>query len=569
MTPAPHRPAEPVPLLGRYRMEAALTQQELARAAGMSVRALRNLERGRVRSPHVRSVRRLAAALELSAEDRDLLWASFTAGLPAGDGGTLRIGILGPLALHRGDDQVELSAPRQRSLLGLMAVQPNQTVSHDEIVDVLWGDEPPPTCSTLVHVTIGRLRRLLEPAAPARIVTLPGRGYRLEVTGDQLDLARFDELVARGRRARVDGDLGLACDLLAEAVRCWHGPLLADSDLRLRQHPAAVATCRRRVAAALAYADLALDLDRHDDAAEPLRALAQVESLHEGLCARLMLILAAGGEHAAALRLYGGMRERLAEELAVVPGAELQAAHVRLLRHRLRAAGPAGRGGSGRGTAVLTAGSGRPAQLPADVAAFTGRAVELRWLDERLAESGPGNGSRTAVTIAVVTGAPGVGKTALAVHWAHRVRGSFPGGQLFADLHGDAHRPPVPPIRVLTRFLHALGVPAERAPADLDEASCLYRTLLADERVLVVLDNARTEEQVRPLLPGGPGCLVLVTGRARLAGAVARDGARRLTLGRSPRTTPGPCCPALSATTGSGPNRTRPATSPGSGGTCH
>jgi Bacterial transcriptional activator domain len=268
--------------------------------------------------------------------------------------------------------------------------------------------------------------------------------------------------------------------------------------------------------AGLAHADLAIGLGRGEQAVTPLRVLCGEAPLHEGLHARLMLALAGCGQRAAALELFAELRARLADELGIGPGAGVADAHLRILRQELP--------GSAREQSSLIRESdpssdktaraasrapvqATPAQLPADVAAFTGRAQQQEELD-RLLERGA---DTTAVVILALAGAAGVGKTALAVHWAHRVRDHFPDGQLYVNLRGYAATPPVSPLEALAGFLRALGVPAEQVPIEPVQAADLFRTLLAGKRMLVLLDNARSAEQVRPLLPGSPGCLVLVS----------------------------------------------------------
>jgi DNA-binding SARP family transcriptional activator/tetratricopeptide (TPR) repeat protein/DNA-binding XRE family transcriptional regulator len=524
-------------LLHQFRVRASMTQHELAGRAGVSVRALRDLEHGRVRQPRPRSVQRLAAALGLAdADRRRLLTAAGQTATSAGDA-PLHVGVLGPLVVWRGDVPVAVNQPRLRSLLGLLAVQPGQVVPREELVDVLWGERPPDSCLALVHTYVAQLRGLLEPARQRRtvahvLVRVPG-GYRLELDTDQLDLLRFQQLAAQARQADLAGDPASAAALLGQALTEWRGPVLADLDPWMRQHPAAVELWQQRLDAALAYADHLISQGRGEEAVGPLRVLSYQEPLHEGLHARLMLALASCGQQAAALRLFVDLRGRLTEELGVEPGAEVHNVHLRILHQQLPAHDPpaislAGSPGTDPATAnpILTRERATPAQLPADVTAFTGRRNQLEELDELLE---PG-AEATAVVISAIAGTAGVGKTGLAVHWAHRVRDRFPDGQLYINLRGYAPAPPMRSIDALAGFLHALGVPAEQVPVDLDEAAGLYRTLLADKRMLVVLDNARAAEQVRPLLPGSPTCMVLVTSRDQLGGLVATHGARRLLL---------------------------------------
>ncbi|WP_436502221.1 BTAD domain-containing putative transcriptional regulator [Actinokineospora sp. HUAS TT18] len=488
-----------------HRLRARLTQQELAARSGLSVRALRYIERGGVDRPRPESVRKLAAAVGVTPGDADFFEAAVRLAVTP----RVRVSVLGPLTVEFGDRPVELAALKPRSLLGLLALRAGATVRHTEIIDVLWGDDPPDSCLSLVHTYVSRLRRALAgsgKAAAEVIASAPG-GYRLDLGTDQLDLARFDDLVTQAQALR-GGQPDRAADHFEHALACWRGPLLADLPARLRQHPVAVAIAARRREAAIAHADLGLELGRYDEVVSSTRGLTHDEPLHEGLHARLILGLAGTGEQAAALGVFADIRDRLDNELGVEPGQEIRAAHLKVLRS-----------GDTEHLAPRP-----PAQLPAETPGFVGRVAAIDRLDALLPEV-----DRHSVIIAV-SGSAGVGKTALAVRWAHRVRSRFPDGQLSVNLHGFASANPPTTHEVLVRFLHALGVPPERVPADPDEAAGLYRTMLTGKRVLILLDNAATAEQIRPLVPGSAGCLILVTSRERLTGLTARDGAHQVPL---------------------------------------
>jgi DNA-binding SARP family transcriptional activator/Tfp pilus assembly protein PilF/DNA-binding XRE family transcriptional regulator len=496
------------------RIRAGLTQSELADRAGVSARAVRYCEKGRVPRPRRESLRRLADAVGLVADGQ---WS-------AGERGSdmLHIGVLGRLELRRGPAPVEMGPLKQRCLLALLALQPNRVVHREEIIDMLWGARPPDSCHNLVHTYVSRLRKVAGVSRPGTgLITSARGGYRLTVDSDQLDLMRFDDLSTRAADLRRRAP-ETALDLYQEALGLWRGSAVADLPDAVRHHPAATAVTGRRLAAALAHADTALDLGRHEPVVAQLRPLVHTEPLHEGLHARLMLGLAGSGQQAAALRLFADIRTRLAEDLGIEPGAEIGSAYLRIIRSDVLVGSP--RQGPGQSERSHPA----PAQLPADTGGFTGRDEHIERLDAVLARRD--NDGETAVTIAAIAGTAGVGKTALAVHWAHRVRDRFPDGQLYVNLRGYASDSPVRPLEALTRFLHALGLPSERVPVDEEEAVGLYRTLLADRRALILLDNASGAEQVRPLLPGSPSCLVLVTSRDRLAGLTATEGASRITL---------------------------------------
>lgn len=506
--------------LRAHRISAGLTQQEVAGRAGMSVRAVRYIEQGRVRRPRPESVRRLAAAVTgLEVAGGSPACVRPAGGEPGSTAG-LVVAVLGPLTVHRDGEPVDVGPAKQRALLGLLALQPGRAVSHEEIISVLWGDDPPHSHRNLIHTYVARLRKALGTGAPV-IVARHG-GYLLAATEEhRLDLSRFEGLLIRAGAVRL-GDPVTAMALYHDALGCWQGAVLADLTSRLHQHPAAVSAGRRRVTAALAYADLALDHGLHEKAAEQMWRLLEEEPLNEGLHARLMLALAGTGQQAAALHLFNELRVRLSEELGVEPGTEVKDAHLQVLSNRSSAA-PGPRAGPA-GTTVKPV----PAQLPADVAVFTGRTTYLEQLNADLADAHEREPATAAIS--VIVGTAGVGKTTLAMHWAHRVRGGFPDGQLYVDLRGHDPGRPMHPIEALTLFLRALGVPAAHVPTEVDEAAGLYRSLLADRRVLIVLDNCNGVDQVRPLLPGAPGCAVLITSRDRLGGLVAKEGARRITL---------------------------------------
>jgi len=484
--------------LRERRVRAGLTQVQLAERAGVSLRAVRNAELGSVSRPRAETIKRLAEAL----------------GENGSGAGELRIAVLGPLTVRHGEDLIEVDAAKQRWLLALLALQPNKVVRREEIVDVIWGDRPPSSCLELVHTYVARLRKALEPGRaprePARTILTANGGYRLAVTADQLDLLRFDALVAEAEKNPEAAE-----QAYRTALGLWRGPALADVE-RFRQHPACLALARRRSEVVLAYADVVLAQGNHEEAVVHLRALIVEEPLQEAAHARLMLALAGSGQQASALRLFDDIRRKLVSELGIEPGAELRKAQAHVLRQDLDGPKPAPK---------------RPAQLPADVTGFRGRAAQLAELDSLVPRLVPGDEhAATDMRIAVVSGTAGVGKTAVAVHWAHRARDRFPDGQLYLDLRGFGPGRPVEPGDALSGFLRALGVDGKEIPAEPDERAAKYRTVLEGLRMVLILDNAGSVQQIRPLLPGSSSCFVVVTSRDSLPGLVARHGARRLPL---------------------------------------
>ncbi|MYX14721.1 helix-turn-helix domain-containing protein [Streptomyces sp. SID8374] len=514
------------PRLQAFRRRAGLSQEVAALRAGISTRALRDIERGRVQRPQARTLQRLAEVLELSGGELADLLATTRTGPPRG-AGRPRLLILGPLALQRGQTPVPVSSPMLRRLLGLLALKHPEPSTQREITDTLWPSGPPSSHQSLVHTYVSQVRRLLDPGggprtAPTPTVARTPTGYLLQASRSQIDLGHFDELLAQAERLHRAPDPGAAYESLTQALRWWRGPVLADADPVLRQHPAAVVANERRVKAVLLHADTALLLRRPEEAVPLLWSMVNAEPLHEGLHARLILTLGSCGEQAAALNVFSRLRDRLDKELGIAPSAEVRDAHLRVLRQQLPLAqrpdrpAPPGR--------PAPAGP-LPAQLPSMAGSYVGRRRQLRDLDALLS---PDPGERAHVV--AVVGAPGVGKTALAKHWAHTRRAHFADGQLFVDLRGHSPLPTLRPGDVLAQFLRALGAPPDQLPADEDEAAALYRTLLADKQMLIVLDNARDAEQVRPLIPGARGCGVVITSRSRLAGLVVSDGARQLAL---------------------------------------
>ncbi|WP_440070631.1 AfsR/SARP family transcriptional regulator [Streptosporangium sp. OZ121] len=434
----------------------------------------------------------------------------------------VRFAILGPVLGRRGDVELDLGPPRQRALLAVLLACAGRPIGLAEIVDILWGEDPPDSAVNVVQRHIGALRRLLEPGLPRRAVgrwlTRSGGGYRLDVDADTLDLLRFRHLVEKAREAGPDGPR--AGRLLVDALELWRRPAAEGIAAEVRAHPVFVALDQEHLAVLKEAADTVLRGGPVTPLVPMLQQAAALNPFDEPLHARLVLALAATGHRAEALSTYRAAYSRLAEKLGISPGPELSFAHEQVLGQTASEAPPA--------TPVVT-GPPRPAQLPADLPAFAGRKKELAQVSDLLPE---GPRLAAAVTIIAIEGMAGVGKTTLAVHWARRVAHLFPDGQLYVNLRGfDAGGTVLDPTEAIRGFLAALCVPSRDIPARLDDQAALYRSLLADRRMLILLDNARDTEQVRPLLPGAPGCLVIVTGRHQLSGLVAAEGARSLTLG--------------------------------------
>jgi DNA-binding SARP family transcriptional activator/DNA-binding XRE family transcriptional regulator len=529
-------------LIADSRRAAGLTQRELADLAGVGLGTVRDVEQGR--SPRSRSLARLAAALGLDTAQvqagADVAWATGAAvagarraGRTAGRPDGLWLAVLGPLEAWRGGTRVGLGPVRQRALLGLLAVSAGELVSRESLIDALWGEDPPATAVNLVQAHVSRLRRVLDPARSLRggggLVASAGTSYRFQGTADELDALAFGQLIGRARAMRSAGDAAAACRFYEEALGLWRGDPLADLDL-LQGHLAVAHLAGRHAAIVIEYAETASAAHCPERALSRLEALARAEPLNERAGALRMIALASAGRQDAALGVYQELRRRLDEQLGMRPGPELADAQMRVLRQELPAAGQRGqRRPAGLAGRVMSP-SGVPRQLPPAVPHFTGRAAELAILTALLNRPGDAKGTHAAVVISAIDGTAGVGKTALAVHWAHRAAGRFPDGQLYVNLRGYDPGQPMPAADALAGFLRALGVPGQDIPADQDERAARYRSLLSGRRMLVVLDNASDAGQVRPLLPGAPSCMTLVTSRDALAGLVARDGATRLDL---------------------------------------
>jgi DNA-binding SARP family transcriptional activator/tetratricopeptide (TPR) repeat protein len=436
---------------------------------------------------------------------------------------TAEFGLLGPIEAHIDGRPVDqLGHTRQRCVLAALLVDANRAVTAEQLVDRVWADRPPRQALGTLYSSVSRLRRALAPAAGVSLDRRPG-GYVLTVPPDAVDLLRFRALVDRAHGA-ADPE---AAATLGRALGLWRGEPFATVDIAwfnaLRD-----TLEQERTQAELDRTAIRLRLGDHRGLLTELPALAERRPLDERLAGQLMLALYRGGRTAEALTRYEELRRRLARELGADPGPELRGLHARILGADPALAAPAA-----RPAAAPAAPAGPvPRQLPAPPPAFTGRTRELALLDGLLPGAGPdGAPAARTVVISAIAGTGGIGKTWLALHWAHRHAGRFPDGQLYANLRGfDPLGEPASPQTALRAFLGALGADPDTVPQDLDARSALYRSLTAGRRLLVVLDNARDTSQVTPLLPGGDGCAVLVTSRNRLPGLTAAHGARPVTL---------------------------------------
>ncbi len=427
--------------------------------------------------------------------------------------------LLGPLMVRHGEVPVPVARGKQRAVLAALLLNANQVVSVDELAETLWGAGPPPSARVTVQNNVMRLRKALGDEDAGRIVTQP-RGYCIRVADGELDVTRCETLLEGARAAARDGAWDVAADRARAALELWRGRPLADveSDLITAREVPRLEELRLRAHETRIDADL--HLGRHGEVIVELRQLVASNPLRERLHAQLMLALYRDGRQAEALAAYSSARQTLVGELGTEPGSELREVHQRILAADPALAGP--------DQVAVPNGAGIPRELPAGVRHFTGRAGELAALTGLLS-SADGQGPGTVV-VSAIGGTAGVGKTALAVHWAHQVAGRFPDGQLYVNLRGYDPDQPMPAAEALAGFLRALGVASQDIPAEVAERAARYRSLLAERRMLVVLDNASSEEQVRPLLPGSGSSAAVVTSRDALTGLVVRDGAQRLDL---------------------------------------
>lgn len=423
--------------------------------------------------------------------------------------------LLGPLEVLDQGRPLAVTAPKHRALLAALLVNADEVVSVDRLVDYLWGERAPATASSLVKVYVSQVRHLLAGGAGATdLLVTQAPGYRLRVAVDALDLLVFEQLVAEAESAQAEGRTELAAERLRAALDLWRGEPLEDVPSDLLRQVDATRLTERRLAAVEARIEADLLLGRDRELVGELEALVAAHPLRERLRGQLMLALYRSGRRADALAVYQAARATMAEELGLDPDPELRRLQRAILSEDPSLTLP-------RATTEV-ASVQPPSQLPPLVADFTGRADVCQQLRRVIEDGLDREDDGPVVMIAAVAGKAGVGKTTVAVRVAHRLRSRFPDGQLYVDLRG-CEAEPLDPSGVLAAFLRALGVGGIGLPEGLDERAQLYRTRLAERRVLVVLDNAASEAQVRPLLPAGGGCAVLVTSRRPLAGLEAAN----------------------------------------------
>ncbi|WP_328718523.1 tetratricopeptide repeat protein [Streptomyces sp. NBC_00247] len=405
-----------------------------------------------------------------------------------------------------------LQGARQRTLMSMLLLAPDRVVSVDALAEAVWDGSPPATARNQLAICVSALRKTFKKAAGLDgILVTSHPGYMLSTGEHRIDASEFERSAMLGRDAAREGRVQEACARFQDALAMWRGPAL-EGVMSGRVEAEAGRLDELRCDIYEEYAGLRIGLGQHQEILGELASFTLAHPLREQAIAHLMLAQYRSGRRAEALGTYCSGRTRLAEELGIDPGPALQELYELILADAPQLGAPS--------PAVPAAGGSTvPSQLPAELASFTGRREEVALLDPLLGRLGGG-----ALPVGFVVGAGGVGKTALAVRWAHQVADRFPGGQLFADLRGyDEEEAPRRPSAVLDGFLRALGVAAPQIPTDQNERADLFRGILVGRRVLIVLDNARSFSQIRSLLPGAGHCCVLVTGRDAMAGALAGD----------------------------------------------
>jgi DNA-binding SARP family transcriptional activator/tetratricopeptide (TPR) repeat protein len=424
----------------------------------------------------------------------------------------LEVRLLGPFQALAGSRPVPVPAGRQRTLLAVLAMSAGRGVSTDRLVTAVWGERLPADGRRSIQTYLARLRAILGTGT----ITKEPTGYALRADPDQVDALRLIQLLDA---ARADPVREREC--LLEALSLWRGTPFDGLRCDWLDQTETPRLVERYLTAIERRIDLDLAGGRHAELPAQLRELTAQHPLRESLWVRLLVVLDRCGRQAEALEQYETIRTHLADTLGADPGPELRRLHVDLLTGR--AATPARPAAPPAAPAVV------PRQLPADLDAFAGREAALKALHDLLPDGAGRLGG--PVVISAIGGTAGIGKTTLAVHWAHQVADRFPDGQLYVNLRGfHPSGSAVTPAEAVRGFLDGLGVPPHRIPPDLDAQTARYRSLLAGRRMLVLLDNAHDADQVRPLLPGSPTCLVLVTSRDQLTGLIATGAARPVLL---------------------------------------
>jgi DNA-binding SARP family transcriptional activator len=432
--------------------------------------------------------------------------------------------LLGPLVVRCDGLAMPVPSGKPRAVLAALLLDACELVTVDKLAEVLWGADPPPSARVSVQNHVKRLRQALGDSGRTRIATRPG-GYVMRLEAGELDVSRFQDSLARAQAAARDRRWERASAQASAALLLWRGEPLADAGSELLAQRVVPYLAEMSLQAQETRLEAEMQLGHYAEAIVELRRLAAAHPLREHLHGLLMLALLRCGRQGEALAAYQAARRTLIAELGAEPGPELRQVHQQILAGDAEAVATPDPVPPAAGTRPAVV----PRQLPAPVRDFVGRQAELAALTSLLGRAVIS--TPATLVISAIGGAAGIGKTALAVHWAHQVAGQFPDGQLYLNLRGfHQSGRPMSSDEATRGLLDALNVPAQRIPASPDGQAALYRSMLSGKRMLILLDNARDAGQVRPLLPGSPGCLVLVTSRSQLPGLIAIEGAYALAL---------------------------------------
>jgi DNA-binding SARP family transcriptional activator/tetratricopeptide (TPR) repeat protein len=426
----------------------------------------------------------------------------------------MEFGILGPLEVRVDGRPIAVTAPKPRTLLAALLVHANKVVAVAQLIDLLWGEDPPASAKATLQSHVLQLRRLLPAPAGSKagggVLLTRSPGYLLLVEPDSLDLDRFQKLVNAAQQHHRDGDPAQAATRLRQALGLWRGPALCDVDSDTLRWVEAPRLEELRLAALEARIDAELELGWHARLVGELRALVATHLLRERFAEQLMLALYRSGRQAEALEVFTATRRRLVEDLGLEPEQDLQRLHRAILAGDPALNHPATN--NGRSGLPPRPPQPVPRELPGPIVEFTGRTREFQRLTRLL--DATTNSAGRPVVISAIDGMGGIGKSALAIQAANQLTDRFPDGQLYVNLHGATPgQLPRAPISALGQLLRSLGLDPAAIPAEVEEAAVRWRSLAAQRRLLILLDNAHSAAQVRPLLPGSPTCAVLVTSR--------------------------------------------------------
>lgn len=440
-------------------------------------------------------------------------------GRETGDGAPkgLEFKLLGPLEVYVDRSPLQVRGMRQRAVLARLLLAQGRVVSVDTLIAEVWDGRPPNTARTQVSICVAALRKAFRAAGRAEeVIRTVAPGYQLCLSRGHVDSVEFTREVERGQGLARQGRALEAAQVLKQALSLWRGPALGGVSAQFAELEAERLS-EQRLLATEQLLTLRLNLGEHRTLIGELSALVRAHPLRERLRATLMLAQYRAGRRAEALLTFREGRDLSIDELGLEPGVELQAMHDSILKNAsLAPAHDAEVAAEAEGVRI-------PSQLPSIAGEFVGRETELRMLDALLSTGA----EQHSAAACFISGSPGSGKTALAVHWGRTVARHFPDGQLFSDLGQiTSDGPEETALLVLQRFLRALGTPAADIPRDLEECSALYRSVLAGRRVLIVMDNATSFKEVEPLFPGGGGCCVLVTGLDRFMDSRGAAGIR-------------------------------------------